>query len=242
MLRTVSRQTYTDQITESLVEYIASSQVQPGDLLPSTADLATQFGVSRPVVREALKALEGQGLIQIVNGKGALVRPVSGEALQSFFGRAVHMNDDAIFELVEVRQPLEVQSAMLAAARRSDAEITDLCGLLAAMREHLTEFEVYADLDVEFHLRVAAAARNQMLYFLIASIRGTLHAAALAGLQRRQNSADLERVQERHEAILTAIAAGNAEAAGDAMRGHFAESVAGLVSVRAPTYPQMARP
>ena len=181
-------------------------------------------------------------MIQIVNGKGALVRPVSGEALQSFFGRAVHMNDDAIFELGEVRQPLEVQSAMLAAARRSDAEITDLCGLLAAMREHLTEFEVYADLDVEFHLRVAAAARNQMLYFLIASIRGTLHAAALAGLQRRQNSADLERVQERHEAILTAIAAGNAEAAGDAMRGHFAESVAGLVSVRAPTYPQMARP
>lgn len=242
MLKTVSRQTYTDQITESLVEYIASAQVQPGDLLPSTADLATQFGVSRPVVREALKALEGQGLIQIVNGKGALVKPVSSETLQSFFGRAVHMNDDAIFELVEVRQPLEVQSAMLAAKRRSDAEVTDLSDLLAAMRDHLTEFEVYADLDVEFHLRVAAAARNQMLYFLIASIRETLHDAALAGLQRRQSSADLELVQELHEAILTAIAAGDAEASGEAMRGHFAESVAGLVSGRTPTHPQITRP
>ncbi len=237
MLKSVNRQTYADQVTESLIEYIASSQAQPGELLPSTADLAAQFGVSRPVVREALKALEGQGVITIVNGKGAMIRPVSSETLETFFDRAVQMNDETIVELVEVRQPLEVQSAMLAAKRRTEEDIEGLSELMTGMRQHLHDFEIYARLDIEFHLRLAQAAHNQMLYLLIASIRETLAEAALAGLRRRQNPAELEQVQVLHEAILDAVSAGEAEAAGEAMRRHFAETVAGLLSGDRPHQP-----
>ncbi|HET9345879.1 MAG TPA: GntR family transcriptional regulator [Candidatus Limnocylindrales bacterium] len=75
----VSKLTYrslADQAAEALTEYIATERLQPGGVLPPEGQLAEQFGVSRPVIREALRVLAGTGAIEIVKGKRSVVRPI----------------------------------------------------------------------------------------------------------------------------------------------------------------------
>src|SRR5215510_14475461 len=106
----LNRTTLVEQVAQTLVEFIESSHLMPGDTLPSTTKLATNFGVSRPVVREALKFLEAKGVIEISNGKKPMVKPITTEPLLGFFDRIVKVEHKALREFMEVRQGLEVQS------------------------------------------------------------------------------------------------------------------------------------
>ena len=115
MSEKLHRETLAEQARNALLDLIARRGLREGDVLPSEMSLAGEFGVSRQVIREALKALQGQGVIEILNGRGAVVRPVDHSALVVFFQRAVHLNQRTIIELIEVRKGIEIQSAMLAA-------------------------------------------------------------------------------------------------------------------------------
>jgi DNA-binding FadR family transcriptional regulator len=225
MFTNLSRATLPEQISQQLMDFISSQNLKPGDLLPSEITLATDFGVSRPVVREALKSLAGQGIIEIVNGKGAMIRAIDDEFLRLFFQRAIQIESKSMVELIEVRRPLEVQSARLAAQRHTLEEIEQLHKTVLAMRGHPADFEAYADLDVEFHLLVAAATHNQMMYYLISSIRESLKSVMIEGLYRRQTQEQLDQVQAMHEAIFNEIKTGNVEGAGRAMAEHFDETM-----------------
>jgi GntR family transcriptional regulator, transcriptional repressor for pyruvate dehydrogenase complex len=93
MLPKISRGTLAEQVTERLLEYIETQRLKPGDLLPSETSLAGSFGVSRPVIREALKNLEGKGVLEIVNGKGAILSARStATRCAMFFQRAMRWN------------------------------------------------------------------------------------------------------------------------------------------------------
>lgn len=227
----LTRQTFPDQIAESLTEHIILEQLKPGDLLPSTAKLAQDFGVSVPVVREALKSLAGQGVIEIINGKGAVVKPLDSGSLQSFFQRAIQFELDAIIEIMEIRQPLEVQSAFLAAQRRTDKDIKALKKTIRAMRKEIHNIAAFAELDVQLHKQIAAASQNKMMVHLISSIRDSLRDAIIEGLRRRNVKKELARVQEIHERIIDEISQGDAEGAAKAMADHFNDAVNAFVSM-----------
>ena len=81
-----------EQLADALTARIETEGMKPGDRLPSTATLVDDFGVSRPVVREALKILEGRGVIEMSGGRSAVIRPVSGDVLALFFQRAVMLD------------------------------------------------------------------------------------------------------------------------------------------------------
>src|SRR5438105_3245476 len=100
VLRKLSRQTLADQAIGSLLAYIEESNLKPGDTLPSEALLTSKLGVSRPVIREALKALTGRNVIEIINGKGAVIKPIGSDDLSSFFKRAVGFDPNAVRELL----------------------------------------------------------------------------------------------------------------------------------------------
>ncbi len=225
MLTNLSRETLAEQIAQRLVQFIESQDLQPGELLPSETKLSEDFGVSRPVVREALKALAAQGVIEIVSGKGAIVRPVDDKLLRLFFRRAIQFDHATLIQLMEVRASIEVQSAMLAAQRRTPEELGRILDTVKAMRKHLDNLDAYADLDVEFHLLIASATHNPVLYHLISSIRDSLKDAIMAGLRRRDTKEQLERVQVLHEMIATAIERGDKHEAGQAMTQHVGEAV-----------------
>lgn len=225
-LTSLSRQTLSDQIVSQLTEFIVSENLQPGDLLPAEIKLAEEFGVSRPVVREALRSMAAQGAIEVISGKGAIVQPVDDTLLRLFFQRAIDVGNSSFVELMEVRKPLEVQCATLAAQRRTDDEATGIIKLSEAMGKQLDNLDTYAELDVEFHLLVAAATHNQLLYHLISSIRNLLKDVVREGLQRRDSRQQIERIQVVHRAIGQAIEQENAAEAGQHMTTHFDEALA----------------
>jgi len=228
MLPKIARGTLADQVTERLLEYIEGQHLKPGDLLPSESSLATSFGVSRPVVREALKNLEGKGVIEIVNGKGALVRPIDSDPLRMFFQRAMQMERSTMLELMEIRKGLEVQAVMLAAQRRDETDLRAIRQVVQAMREHMQEVDIYTRLDVDFHLRIATASHNTMMVYLIDSIRDALRSTVAAGLQSRGRDLHIEAVQRTHEMLVDTLEKGDVEESMRVMTHHFDEAIAAL--------------
>jgi DNA-binding FadR family transcriptional regulator len=228
MLPKITRGTLADQVVDRLLEYIESQHLKPGDLLPSETSLVNSFGVSRPVIREALKSLEGQGVIEIVNGKGALIRPIDCDPLRLFFQRAMQMEYGTMLELMEVRKGLEVQSAALAAQRRDEKDLSAIRQVVRTMRESTGDLEAYIRLDVEFHLRVTAASHNTMMVSLVESIRAALRNTIVAGLQSRGNTLELDSIQRTHEQLFEALVERNVQTAMETMIQHFDEAMVSM--------------
>jgi DNA-binding FadR family transcriptional regulator len=230
MLPKVTRGTLAEQVTDRLLEYIESQRLKPNDLLPSETSLAGSFGVSRPVIREALKNLEGKGVIEIVNGKGALIRPIDSDPLRQFFRRAMTMERSTMLELMEVRKGLEVQAAVLAAQRRDEKDLQALKLIVEAMGTNLGDLEAYTRLDVEFHLRIAAASHNMILLYLVESIREALRSTIAAGLQSRGSLLQVAIIQHTHERLLQALVESNTQEAMQIMAQHFDEAIEALTN------------
>jgi DNA-binding FadR family transcriptional regulator len=229
MIRKVKRDTLSEQVSQYLMEFISEQALAPGDTLPSESRLAEEFGASRPVIREALKTLQGEGLIEIVTGKNAVIKPISSAILRKFFERAVAFKSASFRDLIEVRRGLEIQSVMLAAERCSSEDITHLEGIISHMRQNLPDHDRYAEYDVQFHLLIASAAINPIIYYLIESIRDAMRANVLLGLKHRLTHDELDRVQSCHEAILHALREHDAAAAQRAMQAHFDEALRALI-------------
>ncbi len=228
MLPKLSRGTLAEQVTDNLLAYIDAQHLKPGDLLPSETALATSFGVSRPVIREALKNLEGKGIIEIVNGKGALVKPIDSDPLRLFFQRAMQIERGTIVELMEVRKGLEVEAAVLAASRRQPKDLEALERTVVAMRSHLQDTEEYTRLDLEFHILIAKASHNDMMVYLVESIREATRNTISAGLRSRSTPAQIEGLQKTHETLLKTLREGNEEQARQIMALHFDEAIAAM--------------
>jgi DNA-binding FadR family transcriptional regulator len=225
MVVTLRRETLAEQVAQHLLVEIESGRLSPGDTLPSEAQLAARYNVSRPIVREALKTLAARGIIEIVNGKGALVKAMNSDPIRDFFQRAVQLNRQTIIDLLELRRGIEIQSATLAAQRRTPEDLAELERITAEMRANLHDPVAYSDLDLDLHLRIASASRNMMLYYLVESIRQQLHDTILEGMRRRNSAEEYERVQVLHEELLEALRRGAALQAGQAMAQHFDEAI-----------------
>lgn len=224
----VSREALSDQVADRLLGYIVSKGLEPGTKLPSEQKLADEFGVSRPVVREALRALAGQRIIQIVNGKGAIVNPLNGYLLGVFFQRAVKLEEELLYDFMELRQWLEIHMARQAAGRRTDEDLGILGGLVAKMQGLEGDTEEYVKLDVEFHVAIARATCNVILFHVVASMRKALPqviSAVFSGQSsEEQLRAFLQRSRAQHAAIYDAIVRQDEEGAGHAMSVHLADA------------------
>jgi DNA-binding FadR family transcriptional regulator len=230
MIEKLRRETLAEQTAAGLIQFILEQGLKPGALLPPEAALATSFNVSRQVIREALKSLQGQGVIEMVNGKGAVIRPIDSDALLVFFARAVQINRHTIIDLIEVRKGVEVQSAMLAAERRTYEELAHMKEIVAKMSQHLDDLDAYTERDMALHLAVASATHNTMMYYLVESIREVSKDTIREGLLHRRTAEQLERVQELHEMLLVELERGDARAAGQVMALQFDEAIIALVS------------
>ena len=229
MLTKLSRETLAEQAARNLMAFIESQNLKPGNLLPPESQLAADFGVSRPIIREALKSLEGKGIIEVVSGKGAVVKPLDSQQIKLFFQRAMRIEREAIIDLMELRKGIEVQSAALAAQRRTPDDVARLAEIVAEMRRNLRTPDAYVELDVSFHRLIASMTRNTMIYNLVGAIREAIKDTLHESLLRRQSDEQLERVQAGHEAILTALEQGDVAAAERAMAAHFDEAVMSLI-------------
>jgi DNA-binding FadR family transcriptional regulator len=173
-------------------------------------------------------------MIEVVNGKGAIIKPIDSDPLRSFFRRAIILDGDTIIELLEVRKGLEAQTASLAAERRTDDELAQLRQDVIAMRDTMYDPEECIEADLQFHLKIARATHNVMFYYLLESIRDSTKNTILEGRLSRKTDEELERVQVLHEMIYAAIEAGDAEQAARAMITHFDEAVLAVTRIKRP--------
>ena len=231
MLTNLKRETLSDQVAARLMEHIVNENLQPGEVLPSEHKLAELFGVSRPVVREALRSLSAQGVVNVVSGKGAIVQPVDDQLLQIFFQRILQTGQSSAIDLMGVRKQLECYSATLAAERRQPEEVSELEKTITSMNKALqaTDLDAYAELDVKLHLQIATAAHNEPLSFLIQSIRIALKQIVMQGLQKWTTRDQLNRVQTVHENIVAAIKDRDRASAEQWMIIHFDEAIENLL-------------
>jgi DNA-binding FadR family transcriptional regulator len=221
------------QIADLILADLIQTGAKPGQLLPAEARLAAKFVVSRSAVREALKQLAGQGYVEVVNGRGTLVRPLDDSQLSAYFTHALALQGVPFHALMEARKPVEVQSARLAAQRRTDEHLVELRGIIRRMQRSISNAEEYVSLDRELHNQIALASGNIVITHFIHSLRGALNEQTLHLLYRRRNRQQLERVHQLHEIIVSEIAAQNAEAAARAMEIHFSEALTFLVERKA---------
>lgn len=226
--QSLTRDTLSDQVADRLLSYIIAQRLEPGARLPSEKQLAVEFDVSRPVIREALRSLAGQRMIEIVNGKGAVVMPLDGYLLGLFFQRAVQLQGSFTLELMEVRRCLEVPMARMAAERRTDEDVEALRELVTKMHEPGLDSGRYVELDVAFHIALARATHNTMLYYIVSSVRTALAEviAAVFGVQPTESALSemRQRSQSQHQKIFDAIERRDGAGAERAMQVHLADA------------------
>src|SRR5919109_1703318 len=132
-LRPVDGGSVVDGVIERLEELIFS-RFEPGETLPSEGQLAEALGVSRLSVREATRALEARGLLDISKGRRPRIAAPDGSLVGDFFKSAVRRDPRALLDLLEIRRALEVHIAALAARRATNGDVADMEMSIQAMR------------------------------------------------------------------------------------------------------------
>ncbi|MEY5024586.1 MAG: hypothetical protein RLZZ244_114 [Verrucomicrobiota bacterium] len=200
-----------------------SPQSPPPSRLPSERTLASQLGVSRSVLREAIKKLELQGLLEIHQGRGTKIVSQLQKPLTAALSLLVPDPSSRLAQLFEIRLLLEPESARLAALRASPTHLQKLDASLHALRTAPSlEAAIHADLD--FHRILADASGNKILLLIIESLADLLAASHGKGFQ----SMSTARSADMHETILHAIRHRDDSAAETAMQEHLLAARAAL--------------
>ena len=214
------------EIVDNLGQSVRSGQLQPGDKLPTEAEIMVRFGVSRTVVREALCRLQASGLVETRHGIGTFVsqRGLGGNFKISTQDFATVADVIAVLEL---RISLETEAAGLAAMRRSDAHLEALRAALQAFRTSIEHDSDAVPADFQFHLEVARATGNRHFTDLMTYLGSMIIPRTRVNTLQHAPEGRLgylQRVDSEHESIYVAIRDQDAEAARAAMRTHLSNS------------------
>lgn len=231
-LKPISRTTVSDEIVERLVAYILDEGLRPGAKLPSERKLMEKLQVGRSSLREAVKTLTALGIVEVEVGEGMFVGRGEISALTKPLRWGLLVSESGIHEVMEARRVAEVELAGLAAERASEEEIADIAANLEAMRSHLSDPEGYARSDLEFHLAIARAGHNGVLFRVLDTIRhilGVWIVQVVVGYEKKPSSLG------EHIPIFEAIRARDKDRARQSMLAHMRAS-AGRVSALAATY------
>ncbi|MGH2551974.1 MAG: FadR/GntR family transcriptional regulator [Thermomicrobiales bacterium] len=158
-----------EELAHGLEEEIVSGVRAVGSRLPSERELSEQFGVSRPIVREALRSLVERRLVEIHPGRGAYVRSIQSSDAASHMSVVFRRQQVTARDLVEARSMLECTAAELAASRADQADI-DVMARMAAELENAGDLVLQARYDLSFHYSVIRAARNPVVETMFAAI------------------------------------------------------------------------
>ena len=223
--RKLEKRALPQLVSEELLGDIERGEISAGEKLPPESVLAEQFGVSRGDVREALKSLQAQGVVEIVNGVGTVVRTLTSTPLSDYFTFATRLREISLVELLEVRRGLEVEASRLAAVRSSQQELQEMKNLVAGMGASVSNPSAFRGFDAAFHVAIARASKNPMLSHLLEAIRVPLERSIEEGLANWAMLGEVEQVWEYHSEIAEAIVDGSPDRAARAMDRHFEQAM-----------------
>ena len=197
---------------------IAANQLKPGDALPPERELGNQFGVSRTVIREAVRGLQARGLLEVKSGSGVRIVAVDAETVGESMRHFVKGSMMDYTKVDEVRRVLEVAAAGLAAQRATAEDIAIMDDTIERFENECSDLEASVQIDIEFHRAIGAATHNELFLMLHDSIGQMLVEVRRRNLSRGR--AERRLVVKMHQRIRDGIAAHDPEAAQQAMRDH----------------------
>lgn len=213
-----------DVVAKSLTEAILTARFVPGERLPSERELGEQFGVSRTVIREAVRSLAARGLVSVTSGRCVTVTAVTGETVSRSL--QLFIRGQASFDygkIHEVRCVTEVETAGLAADRAVAEDLQRLEALCNALAQQLDAGNLLAaaDLDFQFHRALMTVAGNELFLIMFDSISDIL-------LEIRDKSYSQQDVGpgalKAHQTILSSVARGDGASSRNAMLAHLVEA------------------
>lgn len=210
-----------ERLVDKIIDLIQDNTWGPGDRLPAERDLAEAFGVSRTVVREAVKVLEARGILESQTGSGLYVRePDSSTISRSLRLYLQLLDQDGIdLRLAEIRRVLEVEIAALAAVRATAEEKQEMRRICLEMRTYAGMPRVLAEMDFRLHLLLAESTRNELFGVLLTPLIEQLRDHFIYAWEH-YGARPVEQVFEQHEAIVSAVELCDADAARAAMAYH----------------------
>ncbi|MGN6769618.1 MAG: FadR/GntR family transcriptional regulator [Rhizobiaceae bacterium] len=218
LLEPIRQRTATEAVAQQLIHLISSGAMSAGDKLPAERDLAEQLHVGRTTVREALKLLTLSGVLETRRGDGTYVRQKYWSFVADQIKWPTLLRPVDIEDLMEVRAPIEVRSARLAALRATETDLDEIKRALDEIRViRGRNLPREAECDAQFHLRLAAASHNQLLLTVMEALIAPLQTYIA---QANRMTVDLSTSIAEHQAIVDAIVARDPDQAAEAMSRH----------------------
>lgn len=213
-----ARKGLPDIVFERMLRAIKSGAYRPDERLPTEHELANEFEVSRPVIREALRRLREQGLIYSRRGAGSFVRAL-GLREPLGFGQLENVAD--LLNCYEFRMTLEPAAAAAAAVRHDKESLAAIKQALELLRDATNRQAHREDADYQFHLAIARAAQNNYFFTAMEALKDHIAVGMkFHGASVKREATGLAKVFGEHEAIADAITRGDQEAARQLMLDH----------------------
>jgi GntR family transcriptional repressor for pyruvate dehydrogenase complex len=214
---TFQKDSLSEKIADRLLSLIKEKQLKPGDRLPPERELAVTMGVSRPSLREALRALSIMRIVENRQGSGTYITSLQPETLVEHLDFIIALNDQSFLDLFQARKILEVGLVSIAAQTIREDELGALQNCLDRTAKEIDDAEAFLRSDLELHQHIIDAARNQILALFMKSINNL-------NIASRRRTGESRKVREQtlkdHRLILSALRTHNPQLAGQAMRDH----------------------
>ena len=238
VFKKVERQRLSQSVAGELEEAILAGRFEIGSRLPSEQALADQFGVSRNVIREALKMVQTHGLVNILNGAGVFVAQPNTGTTRAALGRYLRLAglDSSLGSLYETRKIIEGANARLAAERAQEQDLAALATCLERMNASTASMDQWTEADLDFHLGIAHAAHNPFLSMILEPLVGQLHDVIAEGYRV---PGAVQTGSKGHQRIFKGIVEHDADAAEHAMLHHLQDSQNRILSLVAKTSPRV---
>jgi DNA-binding FadR family transcriptional regulator len=224
----VDSQRLYQQVADQIGELIRRNEFPAGHRLPPERDLAKALGVSRPVVREAMIALELAGLVEVRTGSGTYVTPQGKPS-----SRLVAVGDagPSPFDVLSARIMIEGEIAFLAATMANATDLADIEGICEAMAQDVERGHLPPDSDRQFHKRIAEATHNTVLPPLVEDLWEKQFAPVFSALSERTRLPEnYAATIAAHRAIAGALQRRDPEGARKAMHDHLEQVMSVLLS------------
>lgn len=212
------------EIVEQIENLIKEGRLKPGDKLPPERVLAEKLGVSRPPLREAMSALEILGIIESRGGKGNFIKNTFDST--SYAQRVKELEkEESPFDLLEARKAVETEIAGLAAEKATSEDIREIEKALDRMKNTLNDTPRVMEFDREFHIAIAKAAHNSILFQMMNYLADGLKESLWVNIKEKSWAlpGHPQKYLEEHTKLLEAIKEGDKKAAYRTMYSHLAD-------------------
>jgi DNA-binding FadR family transcriptional regulator len=213
---------------QAVSAYIRDHELRLGDTLPGEKYFADELKVSRAVMRETFTALAALNIVDVGNGRKPRVSAVDGSVFAKSLNHGIYTAQISIPEVWDLRRTIEIRSAELAAALRTDDEAQEIAALAESIAESFEDIAVASRRDVAFHQTIARATHSNLVVQIMNSFEPLMNIAVMEAWKTCTTKALKTAMARRHRVLARAIIKKDPEAAGAAMNAHFDETLSDL--------------